>query len=75
MRKERDVTCGIYKIENIVNGKVYIGQSKNCEFRWLGHIRESGKDKNKSHFYKSIRKYGIDNFKFTILEKSRKRKN
>ena len=29
---------GIYKIENKVNGKVYIGQSIDIEKRWKNHI-------------------------------------
>ena len=29
---------GIYKIENKVNGKVYIGQSIDIEKRWKEHI-------------------------------------
>ena len=32
-----DVVCGIYKIENIVNGKVYIGQSIDIYNRWQNH--------------------------------------
>jgi len=28
------MTCGIYKIENTVNKKCYIGQSINIEKRW-----------------------------------------
>ena len=31
---------GIYKIENLVNGKIYIGQSQNIERRWREHKRE-----------------------------------
>ena len=31
------INCGIYKITNQVNGKVYIGQSKNIHRRWLKH--------------------------------------
>ena len=40
------MTCGIYKIENKENGKVYIGSSKNIEKRWEAH--EVGL-KNKRH--------------------------
>lgn len=55
---------GIYKIENLANGKVYIGQSKNIEKRFIGHCRYS---KN-SHLGRAISKYGASNFKLHILE-------
>jgi group I intron endonuclease len=60
---------GIYKIENLINHKVYIGQSKNIEVRWKegltpGHMRSYN-----SHLLNSIKKYGIENFsKEVILE-------
>lgn len=31
------MTCGIYKIENIITSEVYIGQSKQIETRWNQH--------------------------------------
>lgn len=34
--------CGIYKITNKVNGKIYIGQSVDIEGRWKGHMYNSG---------------------------------
>lgn len=60
---------GIYKIENLVNHKVYIGQSKDIEARWKegfipGHMRSYN-----SHLLNSVKKYGIENFsKEVILE-------
>ena len=62
---------GIYKIENLINGKVYIGQSKNIEERWLQHKRIAEKinyDNRKSYIHQAIKKYGIENFVFEILE-------
>jgi predicted GIY-YIG superfamily endonuclease len=32
-----NMSIGIYKIENLVNGKVYIGQSVHIERRWQEH--------------------------------------
>jgi group I intron endonuclease len=32
------MTAGIYRIQNINNGKCYIGQSKNLELRWQYHL-------------------------------------
>lgn len=59
----------IYLCKNIINNKIYIGRTKDLEKRIFFHIRDAkyGK-KNKTLFHKSINKYGIDNFSFTILE-------
>lgn len=67
----RKYTCGIYKITNLINNKCYIGQSVHIETRLRWH-RTNYKNKNEpsydSHFYRSIRKYGLENFKFEIIE-------
>lgn len=63
--------CGIYKIENLVNGKVYIGQSNDIKKRWYSHKRDSSIETSKNYnypLYKAFRKYGVDNFKFEIIE-------
>ena len=62
---------GIYKITNIINGKSYIGQSVNIKRRLNAH-KSSAFNKNSRNYnsplYRAIRKYGIENFKFDILE-------
>lgn len=55
-------------IENLINHHKYIGQSKRIEKRWKEHISESKKERRNQHLYNAIRKYGIENFEFTILE-------
>ena len=60
------IKIGIYCIENLINNKKYIGQSKNIYRRWKQHIKDS--EIKQLPLYKSIRKYGIENFKFFILE-------
>jgi group I intron endonuclease len=62
---------GIYKITNLITDDCYIGQSVNIENRWAVHIRTSKRTKGKDFkrpLYRSIRKNGIENFKFEILE-------
>lgn len=59
---------GIYKIENLLNHKVYIGQSINIEKRWKEHCRAS----SHSIIAKAIRKYGKQNFSFQVLEECSK---
>lgn len=65
------MSCGIYKITNLINNKCYIGCSKNIEHRWIAHKSESIIEKNPQYNYsihKAFRKYGIDNFSFEIIE-------
>lgn len=59
------MSCGVYKIENLINGKVYIGQSINIKRRWRAHRTSK---KQSSLLSKDIFKYGVKNFSFCILE-------
>lgn len=69
MAKEK--ICGIYKITNLVNGKVYIGQSVDIYKRWNDHKRTL-KTPTEKHYnyplYCAFRKYGLENFSFEIVE-------
>jgi len=58
------MTTGIYKIENLLNHKVYIGQSIHIERRWMEHCRLS----TSSVISDAIKKYGKENFSFQVLE-------
>lgn len=62
---------GIYKIENLVNHKCYIGQAVDINRRWRRH-RETYTDITSREYeypiYRAMRKYGIDNFSFEIIE-------
>ena len=55
----------IYKFENKINGKVYIGKTKNIKERIYQHNHIT-KNKN-TKFGNAVRKYGIDMFNFDIL--------
>lgn len=62
---------GIYRIENLINHKNYIGQSMQMNTRWSAHKRlafEPNAIGYEYPLYKAIRKYGLENFNFTILE-------
>jgi hypothetical protein len=62
---------GIYKITNLKNNKVYIGQSEKlnnrewCHFYWL----DRGEHHNE-HLQKSYNKYGKENFTFEVIEET-----
>lgn len=63
--------CGIYKIENLINGKVYIGQSVDIQYRFNNHKSESFNPKSNAYdtaIHRAIRKYGVNNFSFDIIE-------
>lgn len=60
----------VYKAENLINGKVYIGKSNNFDKRIISHKSESKKATSKL-FYKAIKKYGWENFKWEILYQSK----
>lgn len=63
----------IYKIENLVNGKIYIGQTiRSIEERSKEHFRDAFRVKSSNYnclLYRAIRKYGINNFSITKVEK------
>lgn len=65
------MSCGIYKITNQINGKCYIGQSINIEQRWREE-RTAASSSTDSEYNtprsRAIRKYGLENFTFEILE-------
>lgn len=60
---------GVYKITNLVDGKFYIGSSKNIEGRWYTHKKELNSGyHNNQHLQRAWNKYGKENFKFEVLE-------
>lgn len=68
------MSCGIYKITNKTNGKVYIGKSCNIERRWREHksdtFNPNKPDRQEFPLYRAFHKYGIDNFSFEIIEEN-----
>ena len=64
----------IYCYTNLINNKKYVGQTNNLERRKKQHIQDSihcHKGREVSYnlpFHAAIRKYGIENFNFEILQ-------
>ena len=62
---------GIYKITNLITNRCYIGKTNNSDRRWKDHQRLAMFDGHKEYdkaLYQSMRKYGIENFVFEIIE-------
>lgn len=59
---------GIYKLTNLTNGKIYIGQSKNITQRWEAHKNRARDPLYNTYLSNAMRKDGIDNFKLEVLE-------
>lgn len=58
----------IYIVKNKIDDKVYIGQTTCVKQRWNDHKCNALTRKKKSKFYDAIRKYGVENFYYKILE-------
>ena len=66
---EKEKICGIYCIENLINKKKYIGQSRNIYKRWNFH-KSNFNNKHHSNYclQEAWNEYCADNFRFYILE-------
>lgn len=64
--------CGIYKITNVLSGKVYVGQSVDIAERWKQHIKRGCKcdagTLSGAGLYEAMWEDGVWNFSFQILE-------
>jgi group I intron endonuclease len=59
----------VYKITNLINGKIYIGKTYDVNIRWKSHLYACTNKKNQCKpLYKSINEYRADNFTIEELE-------
>ena len=56
---------GVYCFINTVNGKLYIGSAKDLYLRLIEHLSNK---KSNAALQKAIDKYGLDKFRFGVLE-------
>lgn len=68
--------CGVYKITDINSKEAYIGRSTNLSRRWQEHIKSALGIGNiaKSSLHVAMKKNGLDNYTFEVLEKVEKEK-
>ena len=65
---------GIYKITNLKNGKIYIGQSIDVLERFIQHKSDlKGNRHVNKHLQSAYNLYGLKNFSFEILEECSKK--
>lgn len=57
----------IYKCTNLINGKMYVGKTYNFEKRKREHIYDID---NELPFHKALKKYGLDSFKWEIIDRA-----
>lgn len=55
---------GIYKLTNLINGKIYVGESKNI----FGRIKKYPNEGNRRTIMYAIQKYGWNNFRKEAIE-------
>lgn len=62
----------IYKIENDINNKVYIGKTEQTiEKRFKQHCLDSKKETNNNRpLYRAMNKYGIEHFHISLIEET-----
>ena len=59
----------IYKITNLINQKVYIGETiRTVEMRWKQHLQRAKDKSRQEHLYRAMRKYGVENFVVEEIE-------
>lgn len=61
----------IYQYKNKINGHMYIGLTNDSKRRFSEHLSAANNPNNKDYnqiIHKAIRKYGIENFDYIILE-------
>lgn len=61
----------IYKVTNLINNKLYIGQTKNSlEYRKNQHFRETKSKKDDMYFHRALNKYGFNNFQWEVIDQA-----
>lgn len=61
----------IYTYTNKINGHIYVGQTNNIQKRYNGHKSDSFNPKSSGYtlpLHAAIRKYGLNNFIFEVIE-------
>jgi hypothetical protein len=60
--------CCVYKLENLINGKVYVGQTQNFKQRKMAHRHMMSQGHSNRWIKADVEQYGMENFSMSILE-------
>lgn len=60
--------CGVYSIQNKINGKRYIGASRDVNMRFSNHLHRDSRRYSNREFYRDIITYGESEFICSVLE-------
>lgn len=64
----KEIPYVIYKIENMIDGKYYIGSSSNYRNRWSHHLNLLRKNEHHcTHLQRAWNKFGEHCFKFNVI--------
>jgi group I intron endonuclease len=58
----------IYQITNNITSDFYVGKTINPKIRFSQHKYNATKRKSRTYLHRAMRKYGVENFTFTILD-------
>lgn len=58
----------VYVIHNLLNNKIYVGKTKNLKRRWSSHLSFAKGNITNQYIHKAIRKYGSNNFVFSLIQ-------
>lgn len=66
----KETKCGIYKLTNTKNKKVYIGQAVSVSDRWKQHVKRGvgAETPTRNKLYPEMQEYGPELFTFELLE-------
>lgn len=61
---------GIYRITSLKDGRVYVGKSTDIKGRWTTHFKRAAgiEAETTNMLYPEMRRLGLDNFSFELLE-------
>lgn len=65
----------LYKITNKLNGKVYIGQTRDVKRRWLEHKIAARSESPKTYIDQNIKNDGIENFIYEHIGTSKNKED
>jgi group I intron endonuclease len=58
----------VYIIQNIKDGKIYIGKTTQPNIRFNNHLTYARNGSSKGYLYRAIRKHGESSFTYSLIE-------